>query len=87
MVVTLLRKPLDGNTVSALPCGGMNVHEARVGESGACTSDTFHPEDECFFRGKRKAAERIPRPYGRYPANLLFHPNCGGTEHFLEVLP
>ena len=87
MLVTLLRKPLEGNTVSALPCGGLNIHASRVGESGAQTADTFDQSTwPCpLIPGLRKVIARNPKPYGRFPANLLFHPNCGGTEHFMEV--
>lgn len=86
MLVTLLRKPLEGTTVSALPCGGLNIHACRVGDSGAVTSGTFGAS-EYFFQGKGKPLERTPQPFGRFPANVLFEPDCGGTEHFLEVLP
>ena len=89
MMITLLRKPIEGNTASALPCGGLNIHESRVGESGAQTSETFDSVARTclLIPGLRKVLAQKPQPFGRFPANLLFHPNCGGTEHFLEVLP
>lgn len=86
MMVTLLRKPLGGNTISALPCGGMNIHAARVGDSGAITGGGQVGERKCpLIPGLRHLNEYVHQPYGRFPANLLFLPECGGTEHFKEV--
>ena len=86
-IITLLRKPLDGNVAENTlkhGCGGINVDATRVG-----TENRINPSaSENRIYGQFKGAEREGRDcVGRWPANFVLSHSDGCDSHCIGGCP
>lgn len=70
MIISLLRKP-QANTITALPCGAINIDACRVGEKGG-TRDVQKPGTRVMsVYGHYGSGTTESLGLGRFPANLI----------------
>lgn len=76
MIVTLLRKPLNGGILTVLPCAVLNIDSSRIEMS---QEDTEFWSQKVFWKtkaicyGNGKVTDRSDYDFskGRFPANLV----------------
>jgi hypothetical protein len=76
MIVTLLRKPLNGGILQSLPCACLNIGDSRVGTEMVKTIHTQYVKSE-GWAGNRGTGG-YPSFVGHYPKNLI-------TAHPLDI--